>query len=74
MRFDFDAYSKVYPEGDKTPADPIESAVDTFKPTEAEMATDKKPGAEVMETIPEEPKATTEAEVITALPEGEKDE
>ena len=72
MRFDFKAYNKVFPETEAVPQEPIESAVDTFTPTESEAkAMDKKPGAEVMETIPEEP--IKEAEPIAA-PEGEKDE
>lgn len=43
MRFDFDAYEKVYPPKQET--QPIESAVDTFKPTEEEIkAMDNQPG------------------------------
>lgn len=52
MRFDFDAYERVYPEV-KQP-EPIESAVDTFKPTEEEIkAMDNQPGEEVTATEPE---------------------
>ena len=55
MRFDFEAYQKVYPD---TPAEPVqvESAVDTFKPTESEKVTDNKPGEELKATAPEAPK------------------
>lgn len=57
MRFNFDAYDKVYPVQETATA-PIESAVDTFNPTEAEKATDSKPGDDVMnaDPTPEEPK------------------
>lgn len=67
MRFDTQAYEKVFPETPQTA--PIESAVETFKPTEAEMAMDNKPGAEVqsVEETPSEP--ATNAETI---PEGEQ--
>lgn len=51
MRFNFDAYDKVYPV-QETPTAPIESAVETFKPTEAEKATDNKPGDDVMNADP----------------------
>lgn len=52
MRFDFDAYEKVYPPKPET--QPIESAVDTFKPTEEEIkAKDNQPGEEVTAPEPE---------------------
>lgn len=51
MRFNFDAYEKVYPE--TAPAVSVESAVDTFKPTESEAkATEDKPGDDVLASIP----------------------
>lgn len=51
MRFNFDAYAKVYPE--TAPAVSVESAVDTFKPTESEAkATEDKPGDDVLASIP----------------------
>lgn len=53
MRFDFDAYDKVFPT-QPTQVASIESAVDTFKPTESEMAKDKKPGEDVMTSVPGE--------------------
>lgn len=72
MRFDFDAYEKVYPTPVQMPK-PIESAVDTFKPTEAEKAMEK-PGAEVMAAeVPEpapEPVEVPETNALTA--EGEQ--
>lgn len=55
MRFNFDAYDKVYPE-QTTPVASIESAVDTFKPTETESrAMDEKPGEDVMSVTPDVP-------------------
>ena len=67
MRFDTHAYEKVFPDTPNTA--PIESAVETFKPTEAEMAMDNKPGAEVqsVEETPSEPTPNTET-----IPEGEQ--
>lgn len=76
MRFDFDAYKKVYPD-EPAPAAPIESAVDTFKPTESEMAKDKKPGADDLSSVPEPtPEPAPEKPKLTEppAPEGEKDE
>ena len=67
MRFDTKAYEKVFPE--TQPTAPIESAVDTFKPTEAEKATDNKPGdaaEEVQAPKVEEPQTTSDT-----VPEGE---
>ena len=43
MRFNYDAYEKVFPT--VTQPAQVESAVDTFKPTaEEQQATDNKPG------------------------------
>ena len=66
MRFNAEAYEKVFPQNVETPAS-IESAVDTFKPTEAETkateekpteaetkATEEKPGEDVMSSVPSE--------------------
>jgi len=53
MRFNFEAYEKVFPEKVEDTS-PIESAVDTFKPTEAEKATDNKPGDDVMKAVTED--------------------
>lgn len=53
MRFDFDAYEKVYPPKPET--QPIESAVDTFKPTEEEIkAMDNQPGDDAQKKPAEE--------------------
>ena len=73
MRFDFDAYSKVYPEKEEAPE--IESAVETFTPTqkEAEGST----AGEDLSAIPPEPEKTPEPvkEPETAIePEGEQNE
>ena len=72
MRFDTQAYEKVFPETPQTA--PIESAVDTFKPTEAEKATDNKPGEELKatapETKPEEQKPTVTVDDLGNTPEG----
>lgn len=65
--FDFEAYSQVFPH--QEPAPEIESNVDTFKPTTAEMATDNKPGDAAGETqapVQEEPQPTSDI-----VPEGE---
>jgi len=63
MRFDFDAYDKVFP-AQSTPMASVESAVDTFKPTEAEAkAMDKKPGEDVMASVPGEDVKTSVPEV-----------
>lgn len=46
MRFNFDAYMEVYPHNEASDVE-IESAVDTFKPTEEEIkekAQDVEPG------------------------------
>ena len=65
--FDFDAYNQVFPH--QEPAPEIESNVDTFKPTTAEMAKDDKPGdaaEEVQAPKVEEPQTTSDN-----VPEGE---
>ena len=70
MRFDFEAYEKVFPEVKE--ASPIESAVDTFTPTASEKAMDNKPGAEELNADPT-PKPETKSEVIVTTEEiGEK--
>lgn len=54
MRFNAEAYEKVFPQNVEAPAS-IESAVETFKPTESEAkATEEKPGEDVMASIPSE--------------------
>lgn len=64
MRFDFDAYEKVFPEQPEAPA--VESAVDTFKPTESEKATDGKPGDEQMKATPDTTdKAPANDQIVT---------
>ena len=67
MHFDFDAYEKVFPE--QPAVKPVETVVETFKPTEDEMAKDNKPGAEVQSVAetPSEPTPNTET-----IPEGEQ--
>lgn len=51
MRFNAEAYEKVFPK--EEPKAVIESAVDTFKPTEDEVkATEDKPGDDVMASVP----------------------
>lgn len=64
MRFNFDAYEKVYPE--TAPAVSVESAVDTFKPTESEAkATEEKPGDDVMASVPVQDEPETKPVVST---------
>ena len=64
MRFNFDAYEKVYPE--TAPAVSVESAVDTFKPTESEAkATEDKPGDDVMASVPGQDEPETKPVVST---------
>lgn len=66
MRFNFDAYAKVYPE--TTPAVSVESAVDTFKPTESEAkATEEKPGDDVMASVPKQDEPETKPVVSTDI-------
>ena len=75
MRFDFNAYEKVFPEEEPKPE--IDSAVDTFKPTETEKAGGD-PAGETMKTIPDEipesKPAEPQPEESAELPEGVKDE
>lgn len=61
MRFNYEAYEKVFPKEDPKPV--IESAVDTFKPTESEKPTEQA-GDDVMASveIPEEVPEVTSAE------------
>lgn len=61
MRFNYEAYEKVFPKEDPKPV--IESAVDTFKPTETEKPMDQA-GEDVMASVPvqEEPEATSAEE------------
>lgn len=71
MRFNFDAYEKVYPE--TAPAVSVESAVDTFKPTESEAkATEEKPGDDVLASVPkqDEPETTPVETAPEVVPEG----
>lgn len=53
MRFNYEAYSKVFPKEDPKPV--IESAVDTFKPTENEKPTEQAGDDMASVEIPEEP-------------------
>ena len=78
MRFDFDAYEKVFPEQTEAPA--IDSAVDTFKPTESEKAMDSKPGDEQMKATPTADKPKADEQIVTTeevpgdIPKGENNE
>lgn len=80
MRFDFEAYGKVFPQQAASPA--VETAVDGFNPTAekaAAMAKDEKPGEpdpKPEDTIkqdpdPAGPEGTTQAGSEGAPPEGE---
>lgn len=74
MRFNFDAYEKVFPT--VTQPAQVESAVDTFKPTaeEAKQATDNKPGEEAPAQPAENklPEQIVTPETLSApQPEGE---
>lgn len=64
MRFNFEAYEKVYPSNVEPPKT-VESAVDTFKPTE-EKVKDQAPGEE---TPKPEPEVTPAAEPENSTPE-----
>lgn len=70
MRFNAEAYEKVYPK--EEPKAVIESAVDTFKPTEAEVkATEEKPGDDVMASVPlDEPETKPIESAPEDVPEG----
>lgn len=62
MRFNYEAYEKVFPKEDPKPV--IESAVDTFKPTEEEKPMEQA-GDDVMASVEmpeEEPEATSAEE------------
>ena len=62
MRFNYEAYEKVFPKEDPKPV--IESAVDTFKPTENEKPTEQA-GEDVMASVEiptEEPEQTDSAD------------
>lgn len=72
MRFNFDAYEKVFPE--TTQAVQVDSAIDTFKPTEESLqAKDQTPGDMSADPTPE-PKApeqiVTTEELPGEMPEG----
>ena len=76
MRFNFDAYAKVFPETEEPKV--FESAVDTFKPTE-EKAKDHQPGEEpkVFESAvdtfkPTEEKAKDPIETPEDIPENKE--
>lgn len=79
MRFDFEAYEKVFPK--EEPKIEIESAVDTFKPTESEKAggdpagdtTKAIPDAEP-ENKPKEPELKPDNSDNGEKPEGGNDE
>lgn len=79
MRFDFNAYEKVFPEAPEAPS-AVDSAVDSFKPTESEKAKDNKPGEDVLSAEPktaENPKPeqiVTPEEVPGEMPKGEDNE
>ena len=66
MRFDYEAYEKVFPKEDPKPV--IESAVDTFKPTENEKPTEQA-GEDVMASVPSEPEEPEETKAVEQ-PEG----
>ena len=68
MRFNYKAYEKVFPKEDPKPG--IESAVDTFKPTENEKPTEQAGDDMASVELPEEPEQTDSAE---EQPEGGND-
>ena len=73
MHFDFDAYSKVFPPAAAAPT--VETVVETFKPTEEEMAKDNKPGdaaEKAVEIPPEEPAAEPQPAPAGEPPKGEE--
>lgn len=78
MRFDFDAYEKVFPEQPEAPV--VDSAVDTFKPTESEKAMDSKPGDEQMRATPSKDEVSANDQIVTTeevpgeMPKGENNE
>lgn len=68
MRFNFEAYEKVFPETEPKPV--IESAVDTFKPTENEKPTEQA-GEDVMSSTPAEDQETPPVDSgLNEIPEG----
>ena len=79
MRFDFNAYEKVFPEAPDV-SEPIDSAVDTFRPTESEKAMDNKPGDDVMSAPPKPAEAPKSEQIVTPeevpgeMPKGENNE
>lgn len=67
MRFNYDAYEKVFPETTQTVQ--VDSAIDTFKPTEESLkATDNKPGELSADPSPEETKAPEQIVTTEELP------
>ena len=72
MRFDFDAYEKVYPEKEEAPQ--IESAVETFTPTQSEA--EGSTAGDEMSALPQEkiPEPVIQDPDTAIEPEGEKDE
>lgn len=80
MRFDFEAYGKVFPQQAASPA--VETAVDGFNPTAekaAEMAKDNMPGEpdpkpeviDKQDPDPAGPEGAPQADSEGAPPEGE---
>lgn len=67
MRFNYEAYEKVFPKEEPKPV--IESAVETFKPTENEKPTEQAGDDMASVEIPEEPTDSAEEQ-----PEGENNE
>ena len=69
MRFNYEAYEKVFPK--ETPKPTIESAVDTFKPTEQESGKPmEQAGEDVMASVPAEPEGKPEDTTADNQPEG----
>lgn len=77
MRFNYDAYEKVF-QAEAKPAPVIESAVETYKPTADEAKAMDKPGEAVMSATPDpipEPEPVkaeipTPTQTAEAQPEG----
>lgn len=75
MRFDFDAYSKVFPEVSEPVKPPIESITEKFTPTSDEQAKDDKPGEpdKIIDPVPETKAPTVLEQTLAGAPaEGEK--
>lgn len=73
MRFDFEAYEKVFPTVTEAPK-PIDTITETFHPTSDEMAKDDKPGEvkmEVIEAIKPTTPSVLEETLGVSAPEGE---